>query len=321
MTTRPVSLVTRLRAVISALCHGDAGKSQMLYVRPPTMAMAWRPTEGLDEHNSVELNPPLTMVELRNVLTRRVTNLHLPDDNHTLLAESFTTAITIMSSLFAKLYVLNLTAVQSLPAQRPRLARLLQVLTLSQLHPLRILQAPLLRIIRPLQWLLVPFASMATPLALHLTVQRSLAFFFPPRSGATSTSSRRRAHSSHERFVQNLFGSLRLGRDQTSSRVKRVSSSVWTPTSKPSSESKRLFRRSESGVIEKPNTSTVGTSGTMGIIWENQRNSDPKLVSQENTPERDPKITVSNDTLLSSQTSASESGTNEVVLRDEPNKK
>lgn len=208
-----VSPATRLRAVMSAFRGPTATKTS-----PTERQVATTLTTGSDRTTGggatgcVELEPPLTTAELQRVLTRRLTNLQLPDDNHTMLAESFMTLITTVTSLFAKLYILNLKPVRKLPSKQPRLAFAAQLLSLSQLHPLRVLQAPLLRVLRPLQWLLVPFAAMATPLALQLTVHQVLAFLFSRRRSRRKKSSASVSTSSRQLF--DTSATSRSGEDQ-----------------------------------------------------------------------------------------------------------
>lgn len=133
---------------------------------------------GTAHGKSAELNSALLAShDLLWMLNRRVQGFKIPDDSHTLCADVITIAITAATSFFAKMYFLNTKPVRKLSRNRPRLCKAFCVLTLSQLHPLRLLQVPLLQAIRPLQWILAPFASMALPLALKLTCQGVASFW------------------------------------------------------------------------------------------------------------------------------------------------
>lgn len=216
----PTSLKARPCAALTALRDPNIWMTMMSLVGSSTVTMGSGANHNLREQSSTELNPPLTTVELHNVLTRRLSNLQLPDDNHTLLAESLINTIKTVSSLLTKLYLLNLQSVQLIPTHWPRLTRLLQILTLSQLQPFQVLQAPLLRLIRPLQWLLVPFAAMATPLALHLTIQYTLSCLCPSLHSFTNISSRRPVCSNSACFVQAIINALKLLRDLVNGRAR-----------------------------------------------------------------------------------------------------
>lgn len=116
--------------------------------------------------HTITLTPP----EVHHIFSRRLRNRHLPDDAHTVFAESFTSFLTCTTSFAAKFYLLR-NQFLILRRKRPILSRCLRLLALSQLRPIRLLLHPLLRILRPLQWVLVPFASMSVPVAVDLSLE------------------------------------------------------------------------------------------------------------------------------------------------------
>lgn len=172
------------------------------------------------------LNPPLTRLELNRLLTRREWNMYLPDDVHTNLAESLSSLFAVTTSLFAKLYVINLPVVQQFLAQYP----IVQVICLTQLHPLRLLQRPLLAAFRPLQWILTPFSAMAVPLALNLTVQRGLAKLLN-RLPSSEITDEHPSDSSLTVLTQQQNQDRQAQREQTRQRIKERRRNKRTPSS------------------------------------------------------------------------------------------
>lgn len=172
------------------------------------------------------LNPPLTRLELNRLLTRREWNMYLPDDVHTSLAESLSSFFTVTTSLFAKLYIINLPVVQQFLAQYP----IVQVICLTQLHPLRLLQRPLLAAFRPLQWILTPFSAMAVPLALNLTVQRGLTKLLN-RLPLSETTHEHPSDSSLTISTQQETQETQARRERTRQRIKERKKNKRTPSS------------------------------------------------------------------------------------------
>lgn len=165
---------------------------------PASDAAGLQPTSNpafKEGNEGVLLENPLSTYELQRILVRRITNLNLPDDVHTQFADSITDLITTTTSLFAKLYVLNLPNVRNILETH----KFITYLIFSQLHPLRVLQAPLFRFIRPLQWLLAPFASFTTPYFLRFATEKVISMVFPIFSRLYS-SKRKKSTSSRSRI-------------------------------------------------------------------------------------------------------------------------
>lgn len=166
-----------------------------LFVRsffPSSSLPSPSPSTREKEHEGQQgllLETALSTNEVNKIMRRRLMNLSLPDDIHTSLSETISTFIQTSTSLFAKLHILNLPVVNNFLNEHSYITWIV----LSQLYPLRILQIPLFKLFRPLQWILTPFASFSTPLALRLTVQRSLEYIFPPARHISSNSRSSRA--------------------------------------------------------------------------------------------------------------------------------
>lgn len=144
--------------------------SRALPARIPAAAALPKPDQTVSE-TPTQTTVALSNLELHALLKRRLSLQTLPDDPHTQFSESLSQALTIVSSFFTKLYILEKTPLYNLPNTYPRLAYPLAAITLSQLPPLRLLCLPLIRIIRPLQWILVPFQQMALPLFIHISAR------------------------------------------------------------------------------------------------------------------------------------------------------
>lgn len=276
------SLRGRLYAAMMALRDSNIQTTIMSFAGNSSMEMRPEANNDARGYSSVELHQPLTTVELHNIMTRRFSNLQLPDDNHTLLAESLMAAITTVSSLFARLYVLNLQPVQSLSAHWPRVVRLLQVLILSQLHPFRVLQAPLLRVLRPLHWLLVPFAAMATPLALHITIRHIVTYLFSPLHTSTDISSRQTIRSNSAHLVQAIIDALRLLRDRVNSHARSAPHfSSLSLVLKPSMQTSHRATNCENNDVEQTDVSHAETTHTQDIICNNRQSEEPESKNPE----------------------------------------
>lgn len=233
------------------------------------------------------LNPPLTRLELNRLLTRREWNMYLPDDVHTNLAESLSSLFAVTTSLFAKLYVINLPVVQQFLAQYP----IVQVICLTQLHPLRLIQRPLLAAFRPLQWILTPFSAMAVPLALNLTVQRGLAKLLnrlpssetthehPSDSSLTIATQQQNQdrQAQRERIRQRIKERRRKKRTPSSS----VTSSVATGAQQQADEEVASKHTGADGIHESedPAVKFTTTSATATDINENRQIQDDLLSS------------------------------------------
>lgn len=113
----------------------------------------------------------LTESELQMILTRRLQNLSLPETPHLLLAERFSSTLTVLTSLAFKLHLLQTPQVTAFRAQNDRLFSRLRLLSLLNLPGPRLMLYPFLRHLPALHWLLTPFRAMAFPFLLDALIR------------------------------------------------------------------------------------------------------------------------------------------------------
>lgn len=155
--SRP-TLPTRFRAALTAFRSPiHAPLSPQLSPPPTPTAVALPPYP-----------PTLSLAELHLVLSRRLANLHLPDNPHLLFSEAFSATLTYICALFSKIRLLQTKPVTQLRTNDYCTFHTLRLISLSQLNPLRLLFRPLFRIFPPFHWLLAPFHQMSIPFLLDL---------------------------------------------------------------------------------------------------------------------------------------------------------